>query len=879
MTTIDDKSRKNRKQTQSLINLFFHPVLVITNDLTILASNDKLAADTLISNNLPIIMDAIAPLLRGDQELAYCVIEGQEKLCTAMPMEHGRTLVKIAHSTPSALAKRYHNLVTAIDKIPDAAIICSDGRIDLVNEQFQNIFPFSAKRNLSGVPLDTIIRDFSAYLAQNDARLERLIYRFLRMKFNSRQELSLSFTSPDGQFYEYRDNLTFTGGRVGLIINESQIKGLNDKLEDAFKEADALSNAKSNFMAAMSHEVRTPLNGIIGLLDLCEHQDELKGNELLKRVSKSSVTLMNLINDVLDFTKFDANMVTLTPTTINIRTFCEELISAFYGQAKNQNVTLTLFVDPIIPRLVKVDALRLTQVLMNLLSNGLKFNQTKNPTLDLIVLKDDLTQYINFKVIDNGIGIESNKINTIFDRFTQANENIHKTFGGTGLGLSICQKIVQLMDGDIYVQSQLGEGSSFVVQLPLEACSKPEIDEIDIEDLQTYTFETNDPAFSTLLARYAQRCKFQTRLIKGLPTNVCPKHIYIINPLTLSGSDRISNLPVNQTALIADDITTDTHSTIRQIHSVPFKLGELFTLITHPLSVNTHSPSPSQTKSIADHLHILIVEDNSDNMYVIKKQFDALGVKASFALSAEEAIIFFEQQPFNVVISDYQMPVISGVELISILRELELNEKRPPATMMILTADHSKQCEQHCRDVKVDSILMKPLTLKTLGELLCTLNDEKAALSAPIVGDHEETHDVMEFDFIDDSSEIDTAANASRVFDISALTDMVGEISMEEEYEYLYAFQQNLKSDFDNMLEYAAIDDWDNLSKQAHKLKSSARIVGANLLSKKCEEVEYAGSQTSMHHQVILYWQEMKTAIEQLMTHLAEYLNHHDSKK
>ncbi len=889
MTIKDIEINRDLKKTQSLINLFYHPVLVVNNDLDILASNNKLNESEALSSNLPIIIDAIVPLLNGEQELAFCVIEGEEKLCTAMPMEHGRTLVKIARSKPSALAKRYYNLVTAIDKIPDAAIICSDGKIDLVNEQFQNIFPFCGNKSLNGVPLDSILNDFSDYFAQGDSHLQAVTYRFLRRKFNSKQEMSLSFTAPDGQFYEYRDNLTFTGGRVGLIINESQIKGLNEQLEISFNEATALSNAKSNFMAAMSHEVRTPLNGIIGLLDLCEHQEEFKGNELLKRVSKSSISLLSLINDVLDFTKFDANMVQLSPSDVNLRVLCEELINTFYGQAKQQNVELTLFVDPVISRIVSVDELRLTQVLTNLISNGLKFNQKLNATLRLEVLQDDLTNYIHFNVIDNGIGIESTKVHTIFDRFTQANDDIHKTFGGTGLGLSICQKIVQLMGGGIYVDSELGKGSTFVVQLPLEACSAPEI-ELAPANLDTFTFETNNAVFFNDLNRYAQRFHFKAILTDALPSNALPNHFYLLDASSGCETELINieqalqdnrpPIPVHQIALLVDNVNMHAQSTIKQIHLAPLKLAELLSL-TAP-----HCPSLSATaasmslKNISDRLRILVVEDNPDNIYVLKKQFDALNIKASFAMSAEEAIIFFEQQPFNVVISDYQMPVITGGELIGILRCLEESEQRPTSTMLILTADNSKQCQAHCNEVGVDRILMKPLTLQTLADLISRLNSEQSALTSSVetvTDEHDAENLLFEADFFDDSSEVNSKVDSTRVFDISALTEIVGDISPQEEYDYLCGFEQSLSKDLPLMLDVVDVEDWQTLSKFAHRLKSSARIVGAYHLSQKCETVEHIGRQIPAEPLILLDWEEMKLAIEELITHIRKYLENHDS--
>ena len=337
---------------------------------------------------------------------------------------------------------------------------------------------------------------------------------------------------------------------------------------------------------------------------------------------------------------------------------------------------------------------------------------------------------------------------------------------------------------------------------------------------------------------------------------------------------------MHQIALLVDNVNMHAQLTIKQIHLAPLKLAELLSLAAPHcpfLSATAASMSP---KNISDRLRILVVEDNPDNIYVLKKQFDALNIKASFAMSAEEAIIFFEQQPFNVVISDYQMPVITGGELIGILRCLEESEQRPKSTMLILTADNSKQCQAHCNEVGVDRILMKPLTLQTLADLISRLNSEQSALTSSVetvTDEHDAENLLFEADFFDDSSEVNSKVDSTRVFDIAALTEIVGDISPQEEYDYLCGFEQSLSKDLPLMLDVVDVEDWQTLSKFAHRLKSSARIVGAYHLSQKCETVEHIGRQIPAEPLILLDWEEMKLAIEELITHIRKYLENHDS--
>ncbi|WJG10884.1 ATP-binding protein [Aliiglaciecola sp. LCG003] len=872
----------DQAQGQSLIDLFKHPVMVVDEIGNLVSLNKAFCQDTLLMNETDSLLKQAKPLLFGDQELVYWHLGSSEKLLTAMPMAHGRSLIKIASSKPSALAKRYHNLVSAIDQMSDAIIICDhDGMIDLTNEQFQTIFPIVRDAVEEDMNVLGIITKIVQYIFPQELRLQQKVFRLLRKKHNCKESFSASFTLPNGQFYQYRDSITLSSERIGLFINESKFKELNEQLESAFQEATELSKAKSNFMAAMSHEVRTPLNAIIGLVDLCMLDQIFSSHEYIKRMRQSAASLLRLVNDVLDFTKFDAQKVELLTTRTNLRKLCESIIENFSGQAKTRDIDLMLFLDPKLPKEVRVDDVRLDQVLSNLISNGLKFNQNPQPTLMLQVTQNELTGYCEFSVKDNGIGIAKSEQTAIFARFSQANQSIHRLYGGTGIGLSICHKICQLMKGDIYVNSNLGEGSEFIVQLPLEACGPCELTDLVIPKAGDRIVSSNDRGFHQVLTMYAEILQFSTQYYEALPHTLKEHEIFCINPQILQQNDDYQHLSQSQMALIKDTIDEHDQTKYIEVHRTPLRLEELMLLLNGRQKAQQIEDAifiaPIQPSST---IRALVVEDNEDNMYVLKRQFETLKIEANFAMSAEDGMIFFEQQHFDLVISDFQMPGVSGAELISILRECEQAENRSPATMIILTADKTQRCRDECLAAGADKILMKPLILKELSSLIkhyCESIKKSdtipASASTTKVTSTTANAVIIDSDFFIDESEFEedlTEYDNDAVIDLNCLYEIAGKLDKNEETQYLRQFAINLNKVFAEMNMAANTQNWLVLGKLAHSLKSSSMIVGARQLSLYCEKLEAQCNAELTSEDILSLWITTRSLIDELINYLTE---------
>ncbi len=277
-------------------------------------------------------------------------------------------------------------------------------------------------------------------------------------------------------------------------------KAMEEKLLEAKIKAEEAAKVKSEFLANMSHEIRTPINGIIGFIDLLlEQESDPQKRKYLEIVKDSSHTLLNLINDILDYSKLESQKMEFEILNFNVRDLIIECINSFKLRASQKGLNLTYFIDNNIPQYVKGDKLRILQVLNNLVSNAIKF--TENGYVKICVemlekMKDSVK--LKFTVEDTGIGIEKERLNKIFDAFYQTDPSITRKFGGTGLGLAISKEIISNLNGEIYVESQKNKGSKFyfILTFPIgeEIFISPKIQEkdIDLSSLKILIAEDNE---------------------------------------------------------------------------------------------------------------------------------------------------------------------------------------------------------------------------------------------------------------------------------------------------------------------------------------------------------------------------------------------------
>jgi len=238
--------------------------------------------------------------------------------------------------------------------------------------------------------------------------------------------------------------------------------------EQETRTAAAASEAKSQFLAHMSHEIRTPLNGIIGITDILSQTPlSEEQSKYVTTIEQSGETLLSIINDILDFSKIEAGKLELEHINFSLKEICESLENIFVAQLKEKQLNYSFSIDPSIPTFLNGDPLRIRQILLNLISNSLKFTSEGGINLEVISLATSPDIQLEFRVKDTGIGIPEDKLNTLFEAFTQVDSSTTRKYGGTGLGLQISKRLIELMDGHITVESQVGLGSTFIFDIKL----------------------------------------------------------------------------------------------------------------------------------------------------------------------------------------------------------------------------------------------------------------------------------------------------------------------------------------------------------------------------------------------------------------------------
>ncbi len=854
---------------------------------------------------------------------------GKKYLFSAEPLDlEDRGITLVSWQTTGAsfqpitgISQRYRYLLKAVNELSDGLIICDRfGQIVLLNHKVHSLFPYTKQKQFIGYPIERFVETLLAHELTSHPNRAKSILKWIKKKQKNRQAISFSFESASGHFLEYRDRLTEQDERIGLLIDSTKTKELNDRLEKAYKQTAQDSEAKSQFMAVMGHEIRTPLNAIIGLLELSINEQSQSENRSLKVAHRSAHHLLSLLNDVLDFTRFESDKVVLNQVPTDIRQLCEDVLITFNAQAQQHHFWLDLYVAPNVEKMLTFDDVRLTQVLHNLISNAIKFNTSEQPTALILVEaidSQDKDQTLRISVLDNGIGISEEQQQRIFKGFMQASEETHRKFGGSGLGLSICQKICHLMNSELKVESKLGEGTHLYFDVTFDSSGSSHSDDFSILQSHAIHFYTNHPGFAHSLERYSQYYGFKVTYLASqeLLHIINPNAILLIDfeqsdmPTSHHFHDHLAQMSQRQ-ALLLDSQSPLPRSQLPHISLMPLKLSQLANLLSAP--VVSASPIKQQSEPESDkpelwHIKLLIVEDNPDNIFVMKRQLETIGVQASFSQEPKEALKMFIQNEFDVVITDYQMPDLSGAELAFAMREHERQTQRTPSQIFVLTADRSEACVKACEHAEVDRMLAKPLSLNKLRELLTQINtlfiqvDNHATHSESQVevddlNDHFKDRDDLFFDEFDrddeeeelqikdviaEDSEPATAAKTkaaattnppkqaidtdSLCVDIQQIYEFTGDIDDDMLKEVVSQFLSNLTSKRQSLQLAVQIEDFSQVHAIAHSIKSSALYVGAKPLSQACQQLEEnAHANTISKDTIVNLWQTVETEFERV---------------
>lgn len=401
--------------------------------------------------------------------------------------------------------ERIQELATAVETIEDCIIIADrSGAVRYANPAYEKRcnMPLDQMLGRQTNSMEHATSSQQTYTNLRNTVLAGRVWRGeLQASFaDGRNIIEEAVVSPvkdkDGQVINYVTTLHDVTERVQMetelrLANEKARKAKDqleervalrtEELREAKEAAEAASHAKSAFLATVSHEIRTPLNGILGMLELlADHPLRPQQKRLLHSADTSATLLLSLINDILDFSKIEAGQLQLDETGVSLREVTESVVLSLAPAAHRKQVRLQSLFDPALPATVRLDGVRLQQILLNLLGNAVKFTSSSDDREGLVTLNvsqqmSEDRPYLCLAVTDNGIGIAPEALGTLFVPFTQAESSTTRRFGGTGLGLSISSRLVRLMGGDISVVSTLDEGSTFTVMLPLHEAHPDEI--------------------------------------------------------------------------------------------------------------------------------------------------------------------------------------------------------------------------------------------------------------------------------------------------------------------------------------------------------------------------------------------------------------------
>ncbi len=630
----------------------------------------------------------------------------------------------------------------------------------------------------------------------------------------------------------------------------SASKEVEETLKQAARHSDALADQKSNFLATISHEIRTPMQSVYGLLEMIELEKPSPNILSMAQTARNSASgLLEILDDVLDFAKMDADQMELDHFEVPVRTLARGILEAMSVKVQGKNIALKDEISADVPFVVVGDPKRLRQIIINLMGNAMKFTQGGSVTIKVSkggrALPTPAHGFIlRFEVVDTGIGMSEEVAGRLFRPFSQADNSTSRKYGGTGLGLSICKKLVELMGGQIGVSSIVGKGSTFWFEIPTEEVSTeanvldlPKLDGISVLSVEDHPMGAKE---------IVKSLKSMGATIESVPTIKEAMELVKRRPFDVGIIDQ--GLPDGLGLDLIRDIMQLrpfmglVMYTVRDDAGLQHSLQSLgVTYLSKPasrigLGETVRDAASKMVKiDIGGPRRLLIAEDTMSVRDVLSRQLNALGVEATFVENGRDALYALRSGDYGILLTDLHMPEVDGYTVVQTIREDDekLGRHFP---VIALTADVQMAQRQVYMGHGFDECLLKPVSLGQFRRLLVRwgLLGFDAEQAAPAL-----------------VSVTPSAPAGSSSIDKAAMIEQMGAFDANA-IEMLKLFIDMTKPLVQNIKEAGVQSDAGALKEAAHSLKGAARSACLNDLGNAAASLQHAAESKAGGYQELV---------------------------